>query len=138
MVSTDDSKSFSWGSNPYRATINFKCLMIMEKLSTECLEELKNRIEKILADRCIEDYDYDISLEERREVLKNKFIKNITKLEELLPKFKEDKIKWYDNVNSWGDSGIKYGDFEAFLQNMKANSHLQIFSPRELHYLFDD
>lgn len=35
MVSTDDSKSFSWGSNPYRATINFKCLMIMETMFTD-------------------------------------------------------------------------------------------------------
>ena len=114
--------------------------MIMEKLSTKCLEEIKDRIERILLSRTVvEEYDWDVPLEERREILKNRFLKKIKELEDILPRFKEEKLKWYDTVKPWLDSEADLLlSFEDLIKELQVNRYLNVWSVADANYLFTD
>ena len=114
----------------------------MEKLSTECLKGLKDRIDSILKERMLEDNEMDeiiasdsmpISWEEKRKLYLDKFEAYIEKFNEMFPLFIEAKRRWLtaNTVCEHGGHidavpGFRSWDWDTLLQDIKSN---KIFIP---------
>lgn len=109
----------------------------MEKLSTECLKGLRDRIDSILEERVAEENEMDeiissdsepISFEERRKLYLDKFEAYIEEFNKLFPLFIEEKRRWLtsDTVGEHGGyinvvPGFSSFDWNAFMQKLKDN-----------------
>ena len=115
----------------------------MEKLSTECLKGLRDRIDSILKERAYEEeieddiiitnWDQLSTWEERRKLYLDKFEAYIEKFNEMFPLFIEAKRRWLtaDTVSEHGGHidavpGFRSWDWDNLLQDIKSN---KIFIP---------
>ena len=114
----------------------------MEKLSTECLKGLRDRIDSILKERIAEENEIDeiigpdsepISFEEKRKLYLDKFEAYIEKFNKMFPLFLEAKRKWLTS-ETVGEGGgyianipnFKSWDWDNLIQDLKSN---RIFIP---------
>ena len=109
----------------------------MEKLSTECLKGLRDRIDSILEERIIEENEMDeiissdsepVSFEERRKLYLDKFEAYIEEFNKLFPLFIEEKRRWLtsDTVGEHGGyinavSGFSSFNWNDFMQRLEDN-----------------
>lgn len=118
----------------------------MEKLSTECLKGLRDRIDSILKERMEEEEEDEldeiissdsepISFEERRKLYLDRFEAYIEKFNEMFPLFLEAKRKWLtsETVGEGGGYIQKIPNFKSWdwdwdnlMQDLKSN---KIFIP---------
>lgn len=114
----------------------------MEKLSTECLEGLRDRINSILKERESEENELDglllgdsPSWEERRKLYRDRFEAYIEKFNEQFPLFLKAKREWLtaNTVNEHGGYINKVQNFKSLdwynlLQDMKSNGIFNLYT----------
>ena len=112
----------------------------MEKLSTECLEGLRDRINSILNERKSEENELDgllldPSWEEKRKLYRDRFEAYIEKFNEQFPLFLKAKREWLtaNTVNEHGGYINKVQNFESLdwynlIQDIKSNGIFNLYT----------